>query len=75
MRDEVVRMAGETPTAGPEQQAVTFVSGGHAWNAAGKEMVPRLFEASERAHQIVISPHGLLRAAFASNAAVTKKTI
>ena len=75
MRDEVVHMAGEAPTAGPEQQAITFVSGGHAWNAAGKEMVPRLFEASERAHQIVISPHGLLRAAFANNAAVSKKVI
>ena len=35
----------------------------------------RLFEAPERAHQIVISPHGLLRAAFASNATVAQKTI
>ena len=75
MRDEVVRMAAETPTVGPEQQAVTVVSGDHAWNVAGKDTTPRLFEASERAHQIVISPHGLLRAAFASNATVTKKTI
>lgn len=75
MRDEVVRMAAETPTIGPEQQTVTVVSGDHAWNVAGKDTTPRLFEASERAHQIVISPHGLLRAAFASNATVTKKTI
>ena len=29
----------------------------------------------ERAHQIVISPHGILRAAFANNASATKKTI
>jgi glyoxylase-like metal-dependent hydrolase (beta-lactamase superfamily II) len=75
MRDEIVRMAAESTTIGPEQQTVTFVSGGHAWNAAGKDMVPRLFETPDRAHQIVISPHGLLRAAFANNAAVSKKVI
>jgi glyoxylase-like metal-dependent hydrolase (beta-lactamase superfamily II) len=75
MRDSVVRMAGETTTVGPEQQAVTVVSGDLAWNVAGKVIAARLFEASERAHQIVISPHGILRAAFANNASVTKKTI
>ena len=74
MRDTTVRMSAESPTVGPEQQTVTMVSGEHAWNMAGKDTVPRLFEASERAHQIVISPHGILRAAFANNAAVTKKT-
>ena len=68
MRDEVVRMAAETPTVGREQRAVTAVSGDHAWNGAGKDTAPRLFEATERAHQIVISPHGLVRAAFANNA-------
>jgi hypothetical protein len=57
MRDDVVRMAGETQTVGPEQQVVTTVSGDHAWNGADKNTTPRLFEASERAHQIVISPH------------------
>jgi hypothetical protein len=35
MRDEAVRMAAETPTAGPEQQKITVVSGDHAWNVAG----------------------------------------
>jgi glyoxylase-like metal-dependent hydrolase (beta-lactamase superfamily II) len=54
---------------------VNVVSGELAWNVAGKESVSRLSEASERAHQIVISPHGILRAAFANNASVTKKTI
>ena len=38
MRDEIVRMAGETPTAGPEQQAFTLVSGEHAWNVVGKDI-------------------------------------
>ncbi len=75
MRDEIVRMSAETVTVGPEQQTVTMVSGEHAWNLAGKDTLPRLFEANERAHQIVISPHGVLRAAFANNAAVSKKTI
>lgn len=75
MRDQAVRMAGETTTVGPEQQTVTVVSGDHAWNVAGKDMVPRLWEVNDRAHQIVISPHGILRAAFANNASVTKKTI
>ena len=75
MRDEVVRMSAETTTVGPEQQTVTMVSGEHAWNLAGKDTLPRFFEANERAHQIIVSPHGLLRAAFANNAAVTKKTI
>ena len=75
MRDQVVRMTAESPTAGPEQQINIAVSGDHAWNVAGKEMLPRLFEAPQRAHEIVISPHGLLRAAFANSAAVAKKTI
>jgi glyoxylase-like metal-dependent hydrolase (beta-lactamase superfamily II) len=75
MRDEVVRMSAETPTVGPEQRTVTMVSGEHAWNMAGKDTLPRFFEATERAHQIVISPHGVLRAAFANNAAATKRTI
>ncbi|MGH7873272.1 MAG: MBL fold metallo-hydrolase [Candidatus Binatia bacterium] len=75
MRDDAVRMAAEPPTVGPEQRVVTAVNGDHAWNGAGKEITPRLFEAPERAHQIVISPHGLLRAAFASNATVAQKTI
>ncbi len=75
MRDEVVRIAAEPPSLGAEQRSVTVVNGDYAWNLAGTEAVPRMFEAPERAHQIVISPHGLLRAAFASNATVAKKTI
>src|SRR5262245_26094378 len=75
MRDDWVRMAAETPSIGPEQQTVNVVSGDHAWNVAGKEMVPSLWQVNERAHQIVISPHGLVRAAFANEAKVTKKTI
>jgi glyoxylase-like metal-dependent hydrolase (beta-lactamase superfamily II) len=75
MRDEVVRIPADTLPIGAEQQTVTLVSGDHGWNVAGKDTTPRLFEASERAHQIVISPHGILRAAFANNATVAKRTI
>ena len=75
MSDDVTRMAADPPTVGPEQRVLTSVSGGHAWNGTGKETAPRLFEAPQRAHEIVISPHGLVRAAFASNATVTKKNI
>jgi glyoxylase-like metal-dependent hydrolase (beta-lactamase superfamily II) len=75
MRDEVVRMAAESATIGPEQQTVTAVSGEHAWNGAGKDTLPRLFEGTERTHQIMISPHGIVRGAFANNAAVTKRTV
>jgi glyoxylase-like metal-dependent hydrolase (beta-lactamase superfamily II) len=75
MQDTVVRMAADSLPIGPEQQAVTVVRGDLAWNVAGKETAARLFEANERAHQIVISPHGLLRAAFANNANVTKKVM
>ena len=75
MRDDTVRMRGDTLPIGPEQQTVTGVSGEHAWNVMVKEIAPRLSEANERAHEIAISPHGLLRAAFANNAALTKKTI
>jgi glyoxylase-like metal-dependent hydrolase (beta-lactamase superfamily II) len=74
MRDDWVRMEGRTQTVGPERQTVNVVSGDHAWSVAGKETVPRL-EVNDRAHEIVISPHGVLRGAFANNAAVTKKTI
>ncbi|HEV8721576.1 MAG TPA: MBL fold metallo-hydrolase [Candidatus Binatia bacterium] len=75
MRDEMVQMSAETLPIGAERQTITLVSGDHAWNVVSKEMVPRLSEANQRAHQIVISPHGVLRGAFANNAAVTKKTI
>jgi glyoxylase-like metal-dependent hydrolase (beta-lactamase superfamily II) len=82
MRDELVRTQGETPPAGGggqplegDQRGVSLVSGDYAWNEGGKEAAPRVWEASDRAHQIAISPHGLVRGAFANNAALTKKKI
>lgn len=75
MRDQVVRMEAESQTVGSEQTVVTSVAGDHASNGAGKDTEQRLFEVPQRAHEIVISPHGLLRASFANNASVTSKTI
>jgi glyoxylase-like metal-dependent hydrolase (beta-lactamase superfamily II) len=75
MRDESVRMAAQTTTVGPEQQAVTLVSGDYAWNEVGKDMLPRFWEVNERQHYIWTSPHGVVRAAFANNATITKQNI
>jgi glyoxylase-like metal-dependent hydrolase (beta-lactamase superfamily II) len=75
MRDEVVRMAAQTPTVGPEQQTVTLVSGDYAWNEVGKDRLPRFWEVNERQHYIWTSPHGVVRTAFANNATVTKQNI
>ena len=75
MRDEIVRMAGDTLPIGPEQQVIQLVSGDAAWNLAGKDIVHRVWETTERQHQIWTSPHGVLRGAFANNATVTKQTI
>ena len=75
MRDEWVRMAGQTPTVGPEQPAVNVISGDHAWNEVGKDRLPRFWEVNERQHYIWTSPHGVVRTAFANNATVTKQNI
>lgn len=82
MRDEMVRTQGENPPAGGgvqpiegDQRIVSLVSNEHAWNEAGKDMIPRYWEGPVRAHQLVTSPHGLIRAAFANNAVVAKRTI
>ncbi len=52
MRDEIVRMAGETLPIGPEQQVIQVVSGEYAWNVVGKDIVHRVWETAERQHQI-----------------------
>ncbi len=82
MRDELVRSQGEAPPSGGDyqpiegdQRLVSLVSGDLAWYEAGKSITPAPEEANERAHALVISPHGLMRAAFANNAAVSKRTV
>jgi glyoxylase-like metal-dependent hydrolase (beta-lactamase superfamily II) len=82
LREELVRFQGEAPPSGGEyqpiegdQRLVSLVSGDSAWYEAGKNMNPAPHEVNERAHQLLISPHGLVRAAFANNATVAKRTI
>ncbi len=75
MRDEMVRMPAETLPIGAEQQTVTIVSGDYAWNEVGKDRLPRFWEVNERQHYVWTSPHGVMRAAFANNATVTKQKI
>jgi glyoxylase-like metal-dependent hydrolase (beta-lactamase superfamily II) len=82
MRDEMVRTQGEDPPSGGggqpivgDQRTIALVSGEFAWNDSGKTTTPQPHQVSGRVHDFVTSPHGLVRAAFANNAAVTKKTI
>jgi hypothetical protein len=82
MRDEIVRTQGENPPSGGggqplegDQRSVALASGDLAWNESGKNMVPQPHQITSRAHELAISPHGLVRAAFANNASVIKKTI
>ena len=82
MREQMVRTQGENPPSGGggqplegDQQSITLVAGDLAWNEAGKNTPARPHEASARAHDLATSPHGVVRAALASNAAVTKKMI
>jgi glyoxylase-like metal-dependent hydrolase (beta-lactamase superfamily II) len=82
MREELVRFQGEAPPSGGEyqpiegdQQLVSLVSGNFAWYESGKNTNPAPHEANERAHQLIISPHGIVRGAFANNATISKRTI
>jgi glyoxylase-like metal-dependent hydrolase (beta-lactamase superfamily II) len=82
MRDEVVRMQGENPPRGGggqplagEQRLVGFVHGDYAWNEAGKEMAPRTWEATERQHQIWVTPQGFVRAALAHETSTRAQTV
>ena len=82
MREELVRTQGEDPPSGGagqplagDQRSVALVSGDLAWNEGGTATTPQPHQATGRAHELAISPHGLVRAAFASNASVSKKSI
>ena len=76
MRDEFVRMAAETTDgrtgANTSLRRQRRASPG-TWSARNRSR--GFLRPVTGAHQIVISPHGILRAAFANNASATKKTI
>ena len=80
MREQMVRTQGETPPSGGggqplegDQQSITLVSGDLAWSESGKNTPAGPHDANSRAHELAISPHGVVRAALANNATVTKK--
>lgn len=82
MRQEMVRTQGENPPSGgggqpleADQRQVALVNGDFAWGEGGNNPLGRPHQVNERAHLIVTSPHGLVRAALANNAAVAKRTI
>ena len=83
MRDDLVRTQGEEPARGGgagqpivgEQRQIQLVQGDYAWNEAGKDMLPRLWEATNRQHQIWVIPQGFVRAALANEAATKSLTV
>jgi len=78
-REEMVRTlenppakGGGAPFAG-EQRQVNLVSGQYAWNQPGAQPQPAGAAAEERRIQIIVTPHGFLRAAAAASNATVKK--
>jgi glyoxylase-like metal-dependent hydrolase (beta-lactamase superfamily II) len=63
---------GGAPFAG-EQRQVNMVSGQYAWNQPGNAPQPANAAAEERQLQIIVTPHGFLRAALSANNATVKK--
>jgi glyoxylase-like metal-dependent hydrolase (beta-lactamase superfamily II) len=80
MRVEMIRTQAENPPRGGgqqpiigEQRQVQLVSGTDAWNMAGQNAAPAPAAAVERKLQIVMTPHGFLKAAAANNADVQSR--
>jgi glyoxylase-like metal-dependent hydrolase (beta-lactamase superfamily II) len=81
MRDEVVRTQGENPPRGGgvqpiigEQRQILLVSGPYAWNQVGENAVPAPAAAADRAQQLWLTPHGVMKAAMAHKATVQVQT-
>jgi len=80
-KEEITRRQGNYPHRGGgrgfpiegEQREVNLVSGNYAWNLQGSNAVPAPSLAEKRQLEIMLLPHGFLKAAMASNAtAVTR---
>jgi glyoxylase-like metal-dependent hydrolase (beta-lactamase superfamily II) len=65
---------GAVPLTG-EQRATTFVNGGLAWNQAGPLPVPRLGAATARLHDLLVTPHGVIKAAQRNKARVQMRSL
>lgn len=77
-REEYTRRQGSYPTLGrvpmPEQRIVNFLNGNFVWNVEGDKVVPQTRPyldgvpvADLRQLEIMITPHGFLRAALAAS--------
>jgi glyoxylase-like metal-dependent hydrolase (beta-lactamase superfamily II) len=80
MRDEIVRTqagpvrgGGGQPVLGEGRQNLA-VSGTHAWSQMGETTNPQLAAGPDRAHQLWITPHGVIKAAMKHNATVQAQT-
>jgi glyoxylase-like metal-dependent hydrolase (beta-lactamase superfamily II) len=82
LRDDVVRTQGENPPRGGgvqpvrgEQRQVFVASGDHAWNLVADAAVPAPMTLAERRWQLWSTPHGVVKAALASNVTVQGRVI
>lgn len=81
MRDEQVRSRAEMPPRGGgvptigEARQVQVVSGDLAWNVTGESAAPTPVALVERQLQLWATPHGVVKAALASNATVQGRTV
>src|SRR5216117_1420596 len=83
IRDEIVRTVGETPqrgggggglAPGAEQRQNFAARGDFAWNVTGETVSPVPVTLADRQLQLWTTPHGVIKMAMASNAAVQGNT-
>jgi glyoxylase-like metal-dependent hydrolase (beta-lactamase superfamily II) len=83
IRDELVRTVGETPQRGggwpglapSAEQRLNFAArGDFAWNTMGQTVAPVPVTLADRQLQLWTTPHGVIKMAMASNAAVQGNT-
>jgi glyoxylase-like metal-dependent hydrolase (beta-lactamase superfamily II) len=82
LRDVWVRTQGEDPPRGGglqpvrgEQRQVFVVSGDQAWNVANDAAIPAPIALAARQLELWATPHGVIRAAQASNASVQGRLV
>lgn len=63
------------PVSPGERRSIAFVSGPDAWNLTGTTVAPASGNATERIHQLWITPHGVIKAAMRNNATMEWKTL
>jgi glyoxylase-like metal-dependent hydrolase (beta-lactamase superfamily II) len=79
--EDLVRARADDPPRGGglpavgELRQVLVVSGDHAWNVAGQNVVPAPIALAERQFQLWATPHGIVKAAAARNATIQGRTI